>query len=109
MKEQAMPKRSDESRMVYDYLFRLYEIGTISGKALDAVKGRLDVGLERYGQELRTHNGRDAMRDLREELLDAMAYAAQAMGEARDAGDEFTADILKGTASALSDLYEANE
>jgi len=36
-----------------------------------------------YGMELHTHNGRDAVQDLREELLDALQYLAQARAEGR--------------------------
>jgi len=49
-------------------------------KALDA---RTLAGVERYGMELHTHNGRDAVQDLREELLDALQYLAQARAEGR--------------------------
>jgi len=45
---------------------------------------RQEEGLRRYGQPLRTWNGRDARRDLREELLDAFQYALQADREHRD-------------------------
>lgn len=36
---------------------------------------RIQIGAQRYGQELRTDDGRDAARDLREEALDAYLYA----------------------------------
>lgn len=36
---------------------------------------RRDLGIARYGQPLRRGDGRDEVRDLREELLDAMVYA----------------------------------
>jgi hypothetical protein len=38
---------------------------------------RRAVGIERYGVPLQRDNGRDPRRDLREELLDALAYAQQ--------------------------------
>lgn len=38
---------------------------------------RRDLGRERYGTLLQPFNGRDALRDLLEEVLDAMAYAHQ--------------------------------
>lgn len=34
-------------------------------------------GIETYGTTLQTHNGRDAVRDLLEELVDAFQYAIQ--------------------------------
>jgi hypothetical protein len=41
----------------------------------DAMIARRAVGIARYGQPLRRDDGRDAALDLREELLDAAAYA----------------------------------
>jgi hypothetical protein len=35
------------------------------------------VGVRRYGRSLETFNGRDACRDLEEELLDGIVYAKQ--------------------------------
>ena len=39
------------------------------------------LGAERYGTRLQPMNGRDAMRDLYEELLDACVYARQMLYE----------------------------
>jgi hypothetical protein len=51
----------------------------------EAVKADLDariqLGIQRYGQPLQTFNGRDALKDLYEELLDACHYAKQAILE----------------------------
>lgn len=46
---------------------------------------RLQLGIATYGQPLQPHNGRDALRDLYEELLDGACYIKQAMVE-RDHG-----------------------
>lgn len=42
---------------------------------------RDQVGRERYGVPLQPHNGRDSLRDLYEELLDAVVYCRQLMYE----------------------------
>jgi len=42
---------------------------------------REQVGIQRYGTPLQPDNGRDAMRDLYEELLDACCYIKQAIVE----------------------------
>ena len=47
----------------------------------EAVKRRTEVGIERYGVPLHSHAGRDVMRDLGEELVDAVQYATQALME----------------------------
>lgn len=45
------------------------------------MKARDAVGLERYGTRLQPHNGRDALWDAYEELLDAAAYIRQRIYE----------------------------
>lgn len=42
---------------------------------------REQVGIQRYGTPLQPHNGRDALRDLYEELLDACCYIRQVIAE----------------------------
>mgnify|MGYP003345817272 CR=1 FL=1 len=48
---------------------------------LSDIKKRMKVGKKSYGTYLFTNNGRDAMLDLYEELLDACFYIKQAMME----------------------------
>jgi len=50
---------------------------------LDLVTRR-EIGRERYGRELETHNGRDAERDLYGKLLDALLSAKQIRMERAD-------------------------
>jgi len=45
------------------------------------IRARMKVGVERYGTLLQPRNGRDALRDLYEELLDAACYTRQAIAE----------------------------
>jgi hypothetical protein len=47
---------------------------------LDMLK-RHQKGVETYGTPLFAHNGRDALKDLYEELLDAVVYLKQVMTE----------------------------
>jgi hypothetical protein len=49
----------------------------------EPLRERTAVGVARYGRALCADNGRDAVRDLREELLDALQYAEQARMEGR--------------------------
>lgn len=49
---------------------------------------RKQIGLDRYGSLLQAGNGRDALRDLNEELLDALVYCKQWLEE----NDEEAAD-----------------
>lgn len=45
------------------------------------IQSRKTIGIARYGVGLQPHNGRDVLRDLLEELLDAAAYTRQLMYE----------------------------
>jgi phage shock protein A len=51
---------------------------------IDMLDARAAAGLERYGKPLQTRNGRDAERDLLEELIDAAQYAVQSRMERED-------------------------
>lgn len=44
-------------------------------QALDLIRERIAFGLAKYGQPLRTKDGRDGVEDLRQELGDAIMYA----------------------------------
>lgn len=44
----------------------------------EALHGRYRLGIQRYGTALQPYNGRDAVEDLKDEILDAIVYAKQA-------------------------------
>ena len=48
------------------------------------VRSRAESGKANYGTYLQPHNGRNAMQDLKEELLDAAHYAEQHINEVAD-------------------------
>lgn len=52
--------------------------------AVALLEERRVFGLQKYGMELTTHNGRDALEDARQELGDLMVYLAQAAMEGRE-------------------------
>ena len=45
------------------------------------LKDRAEKGKEKYGRYLHTHNGRDALIDLYQELLDGVCYLRQYLEE----------------------------
>jgi len=49
----------------------------------ERMRARMERGLANYGMPLRAHNGREALADCQEEVLDALAYAEQARQEGR--------------------------
>lgn len=53
------------------------DLGSVQDAVIEKIQQRKKIGLERYGTLLQPHNGRDAFRDLEEELLDALQYVTQ--------------------------------
>ena len=52
-----------------------------AGRFLGVLVAQRAKGLAKYGTELHTFNGRDAMRDFEEEIADALQYGIQAIME----------------------------
>jgi hypothetical protein len=52
-------------------------------------EARIRLGEQKYGTRLKAHNGRDAMLDLYQEVLDGCNYAKQLVVENKDNGDLF--------------------
>jgi|SRR5208337_1125085 len=48
------------------------------------IEARIRLGEKKYGTRLKSHNGRDAMLDLHQELCDALNYAKQLEIEGRE-------------------------
>jgi hypothetical protein len=69
--DQALPAQNDE----VDCQTRLMN------RISQEVPARRQVGIERYGTALQPFNGRDSLRDLWEELLDASTYFMQVEAE----------------------------
>jgi hypothetical protein len=72
--------------LVQEDLRQRYPSHSATWDLVEALSKRLQLGIERYGEPLRAHNGRDASQDLVEELLDASVYAMQCYVEAMDDG-----------------------
>jgi hypothetical protein len=70
--------------------------------AVALLKKRRAFGIQKYGMELTTHNGRDALEDARQELGDLMVYLAQAAMEGRE---DATAVALRA-AEILGDVAD---
>jgi hypothetical protein len=57
------------------------ELPAVWDLVLEDMRKRDELGRQRYGTRLQPHNGRDSLRDLYEELLDAVAYTRQLIAE----------------------------
>lgn len=53
----------------------------IQSRVIRDIEERRQLGIRRYGTALQPHNGRDALLDLYEELLDACMYIKQCIVE----------------------------
>lgn len=67
------------------------------------------IGKERYGVALQPHNGRDSLRDLMEELLDATVYTRCFIEEMKILGDQLRCVILKLDQGNANTIQIANE
>ena len=56
----------------------------VQDRLIEEIQRRRDLGVQRYGQPLMTHSGRDALRDAWEEAIDLTAYLTQMMMERAD-------------------------
>ena len=78
---QQKPIKTEHSRDVVADLCASLRQGSPLRADLEA---RAEVGAKTYGTRLMTHNGRDALQDAHEEVLDALAYLWQARMERAD-------------------------
>ena len=62
------------------------------------IRARRDLGVQRYGSPLMTHNGRDAVQDALEEAVDLAVYLKQVAMETRDREQELA--VLRAEVAA---------
>ena len=70
-------------------------------ETLDFLEYRVESGYRTYGKMLTTHNGRNAILDLCEEIGDAVFYSYQARLEAEDEGDDLRAEAMFHISQAM--------
>jgi len=63
----------------------------------DDIEARIRLGEKKYGTRLKANNGRDAMLDLYQEILDGCNYAKQLVLENKDDGTLFGALVILAT------------
>jgi hypothetical protein len=84
--EQVKPKKTPKSQEVWplvvqDLVRAPYVLEHVKDLILADMLDRNAEGIAKYGIPLMTHNGRDAMIDLYQELLDAAVYCKQILLE----------------------------
>lgn len=77
LKKQPPPKRVDRAAVVPE----LIRYGGMSEATRDSLVSRAAVGLATYGDFLREGNGRDALADEYQEVVDGLQYAFQSFME----------------------------
>lgn len=70
----------------------------------DDLTARSDMGAKKYGTVLRTNNGRKAIVDLYQELLDAAMYAMQARLEGDSDAGAYVESLLSFSAQVASKI-----
>jgi hypothetical protein len=80
---QNKPIKTEKSEPVFPHLKKHVETSCILNQEakenlLKELEDRRLLGVSKYGQELHTFNERDALQDLKEEILDALQYLKQA-------------------------------
>lgn len=80
----------------------------IQSQLIADIEERRQVGIRRYGTALQPFNGRDAARDLYEELIDGAVYAKQLVVEHADMNEELEA-LRQETAELLSENQRLTE
>ena len=106
--EQPNPVKTKDSKEVLTYVLT-YLAGfdrneeQIAKLRTDLIL-RSDLGKERYGTRLYSHNGRSAIIDLYQELLDAYFYTTQAIMEGKEVKEARAIRML--VFSALSRVRE---
>jgi|HubBroStandDraft_6_1064221.scaffolds.fasta_scaffold240788_3 hypothetical protein len=104
--DQPLPVPNDGPSM-HDLVIADLDCWPESDEVLNAVRDllaeRKRIGLERYNSLLQAGNGRDARRDLLEELADAACYAMQLQVErGKGPGSAEVFEVFEHVASALA-------
>lgn len=77
------PGQEDVAPVLEGDIKQLVEFNGKGSEVITDLHDRTALGIKRYGTPLQTFNGRDALQDLYEELLDASQYCEQLWMETR--------------------------
>lgn len=80
-KVQQMPVTNFDSRDVLDDLIATHSFAgpLLTLELKEQLEDRVSLGVRKYGTRLQSHNGRDVVMDVRQELLDGIMYSHQAV------------------------------
>jgi hypothetical protein len=78
---------------------------SVTDLVLADIKERREQGIAKYGTELKTQNGRKALVDLYQELLDAVMYVRQAIEERKERNEEIVSAQMKDATLEQMELF----
>ena len=104
---QPAPTRTQQSQPVYPEVVKeLTANGVLAtARIFHHLKGRRELGIQKYGQELHTFDQRDSRLDLQEELLDALQYLTKMKMEGKVSSSTFQS-IFTSLTRAYLELNE---
>jgi hypothetical protein len=117
IKDQPAPK-GGTGPAVWDLVIRDVETSTMTESDCEKqtaavliadMRERDRIGVERYGVRLQAHNGRNALVDAYQELLDALAYLRQALEENANDPTEVAYARTLGTTAVVRELLSADD
>lgn len=73
----------------------------VGERLIELIRERTKLGVEKYGEPLTTHNGRDAMLDAIQESIDLNQYLMQVLMESEDEVCRLTKEQIKPLADFL--------
>lgn len=73
----------------------------VGERLIELIRERTKLGIEKYGEPLTTHNGRDAMLDALQESVDLNQYLMQALMESEDETRRLSEEQIKPMADFL--------
>lgn len=87
----------------------LYQLDTYNNAIIADLERRGKMGSAKYGTPLQTHNGRNALLDLYEEMLDAYMYAVQYVVESEgdDSMDNIAVTVLNCLQSVANKIVSS--
>jgi hypothetical protein len=78
---------------------------SVTDLVLADINERREQGIKKYGTELKTQNGRKALVDLYQELLDAVMYVRQQIEEEREMNTIVSAQMKEGGSLEQMELF----
>ena len=81
------------------------DLPSMHDAAVEAIQARKALGVSRYGVALQPANGRNAIQDLAEEVVDAAVYAAQVVWEQDNPAETYVGRLIDAIQNGDDHVY----